>query len=88
MGGRNVIDGRVMKRLATLMGGRGQNAGLLDGMTDREKEICTLLAQGNTNKQIAGILYISEGTVKNYISSIYDKTGVHDRAKLVALMKG
>lgn len=88
MGGRNVIDGKVMKRLATLMGGRDQNAGLLDGMTDREKEICTLLAQGNTNKQIAGILYISEGTVKNYISSIYDKTGVHDRAKLVALMKG
>ena len=88
MGGRNVIDGKVMKRLATLMGGRGQNAGLLAGMTDREKEICTLLAQGNTNKQIAGILYISEGTVKNYISSIYEKTGVHDRAKLVALMKG
>lgn len=57
-------------------------------MTDREKEICTLLAQGHTNKQIAGMLYISEGTVKNYISSIYDKTGVHDRARLVALMNG
>ncbi|MCI8379120.1 MAG: response regulator transcription factor [Lachnospiraceae bacterium] len=88
MGGRNVIDGKVMKRLAMLMGGTSRDAGLLEGMTEREKEICTLLAQGNTNKQIAGLLYISEGTVKNYISSIYEKTGVHDRAKLVALMNG
>jgi len=83
-----VIDGKVMKRLAMLIGSANQNAGMLNGMTDREKEICTLLAQGSTNKQIAEALYISEGTVKNYISSIYDKTGVHDRAKLVALMKG
>ncbi len=88
MGGRNVIDSKVMERLALLMGGAGRKTRLLDGMTEREKEICTLLAQGNTNKQMAEILYISEGTVKNYISSIYEKTGIHDRAKLVALMNG
>ncbi len=88
MGGRNVIDSKVMERLALLMGGAGQKTRLFDGMTEREKEICTLLAQGNTNKQMAEILYISEGTVKNYISSIYEKTGIHDRAKLVALMNG
>lgn len=88
MGGRNVIDSKVMERLALLMGRPGQKTRLLDGMTEREKEICTLLAQGNTNKQMAEILYISEGTVKNYISSIYEKTGIHDRAKLVALMNG
>lgn len=88
MGGRNVIDGKVMQRLAMLMSGKAQNASLLDGMTSREKEICTLLAQGLTNKQIAESLYISEGTVKNYISSIYDKTGIHDRAKLIVAIKG
>lgn len=88
MGGRNVIDGKVMKRLAMLMGSTEQNAEFFDKMTEREKEVCTLLAQGSTNRQIAEQLYISEGTVKNYISSIYDKTGIHDRAKLVALMKG
>ena len=88
MGGRNVIDSKVMERLALLMGGAGRKTRLFDGMTEREKEICTLLAQGNTNKQMAEILYISEGTVKNYISSIYEKTGIHDRAKLVALMNG
>lgn len=88
MGGRNVIDSKVMQRLAMLMSGKPQNSSLLDGMTSREKEICTLLSEGLTNKQIAETLYISEGTVKNYISSIYDKTGIHDRAKLIVAIKG
>lgn len=116
MGGRNVIDGKVMQRLAALMSrtveenkeasagksleGNGEEsfAGnpanssrrffLPDGITSREEEICTLLAQGLTNRQIAEALYISEGTVKNYISSIYDKTGIHDRAKLIVAIKG
>lgn len=88
MGGRNVIDSKVMQRLALLMSGKAPNSALLDGMTSREQEICSLLAQGLTNKQIAEALYISEGTVKNYISSIYDKTGIHDRAKLIVAIKG
>ncbi|MDE7297500.1 MAG: response regulator transcription factor [Lachnospiraceae bacterium] len=84
-GGRNVIDNRVMQRLAALVGG-SREAALPDGMTEREKEICSLLARGLTNRQISEALFISEGTVKNYISSIYEKTGIHDRAKLVAEM--
>lgn len=88
MGGRNVIDSKVMQRLSALMSGAARNTSLLDDMTAREKEICTLLSQGLTNKQISEKLYISEGTVKNYISSIYDKTGIHDRAKLIVAIKG
>ncbi len=80
--GRNVIDSKVMKRLAGLMG-EHKSSSLPDSITKRENEICTLLADGLSNKQIAQKLYISEGTVKNYISSIYDKTGIHDRAKLI-----
>ena len=45
------------------------------------------MAEGLSNKQIAQKLYISEGTVKNYISAIYDKTGIHDRVKLVVELK-
>ena len=56
-------------------------------LTGREKEICALMAEGLTNRQIADKLYISEGTVKNYISNIYDKTGIHDRVKLVVELK-
>ncbi len=56
-------------------------------LTEREKEIAVLIADGLSNKQIADKLYISEGTVKNYISSIYDKTGIHDRVKLAVALK-
>ncbi len=88
MGGRNVIDSRVMSRLAAIMNSSSKNETLPDTITEREKEVCSLLAQGLTNRQIAEMLYISEGTVKNYISSIYDKTGIHDRAKLIVAIKG
>lgn len=91
--GRNVIDNKVMQRLAAIMSGSTVTSSssdnlLLAGMTEREKEICSLLAEGLTNKQIAETLYISEGTVKNYISSIYDKAGIHDRGKLIVAIKG
>lgn len=58
------------------------------GLTDREKDIAKLLAEGCTNSQIASLLYISEGTVKNYVSIIYDKFDIKDRAKLVSYLKG
>ena len=77
MGGQNVIGHEVMERLAVLLQKNKNiaeaNEDLLADMTEREKEICTLLAKGLNNRQIADELYISEGTVKNYISSIYDK---------------
>lgn len=67
--------------------GNGSKGGHADNvfteLTEREKEITNLMAEGLTNRQIADRLYISEGTVKNYISSIYDKTGIHDRTRLV-----
>ena len=49
----------------------------------RELYICEIMANGYTNDQIAQQLFISEGTVKNYISSIYEKTGIHNRTQLV-----
>lgn len=98
IGGRNVIDGKVMERLSALMTEKMQGTNdataktstsmLLEGMTEREKEICSLMAKGLNNRQIADVLFISEGTVKNYISNIYDKTGIHDRAKLVVAING
>ena len=88
MEGRNVIDHKVMQRLSVLMSGKTENAVITQGMTKRESEILSLLAEGLTNQQIAKELYISEGTVKNYISAIYDKTGIHDRSKLIVAIKG
>lgn len=63
------------------------NLELSKELTEREKEICLLMVEGLANKQIADRLYISEGTVKNYISNIYDKTGIHDRVKLIVELR-
>lgn len=63
------------------------NLALSKELTEREKEICSLMVKGLANKQIADRLYISEGTVKNYISNIYDKTGIHDRVKLIVELR-
>lgn len=63
------------------------NLELSKELTEREKEICFLMVEGLANKQIADRLYISEGTVKNYISNIYDKTGIHDRVKLIVELR-
>jgi DNA-binding NarL/FixJ family response regulator len=49
------------------------------GLSDREQQILRLLAEGLANREIARQLYLSEGTVKNYISSIYSKLDVRDR---------
>ena len=58
----------------------------LELLTKREREILSMVAEGYTNRQIAELLFISEGTVKNYISSIYDKLDVHDRTKLALMV--
>lgn len=99
--GITVLDQKVMTRLAELMAANiskaeskhesndnsSDNTDILAELTDREKEISFLMAEGLTNRQIADRLYISEGTVKNYISNIYDKTGIHDRVKLIVELR-
>ncbi len=54
------------------------------GLSDRELEVLQLLADGNTNKDIAGKLFISTQTVKTHIAHIFEKLGVKDRTKAVA----
>jgi DNA-binding NarL/FixJ family response regulator len=51
-------------------------------LTDREKDVLKLVGKGMSNVEIAKKLYISEGTVKNYISNLYSKLQVSDRSKL------
>ena len=54
-------------------------------LTYRETQILTYVAEGNSNKQIAHILEISEQTIKNHVSSILRKLNANDRAHAVAL---
>ncbi|RAP74223.1 response regulator transcription factor [Paenibacillus montanisoli] len=57
------------------------------GLTEREVDVLRLLADGKDNREIAGNLYLSEGTVKNYISTIYSKLEVTDRLHAVLKVK-
>lgn len=59
-------------------------------LTEREAGVLRLLAEGRSNKEIAAALYLTEGTVKGYVSTIFDKLGVEDRtqAALYAVRHG
>jgi two-component system NarL family response regulator len=52
-------------------------------LTGREIEVLSLVAQGQTSRQIGTLLFISENTVKNHIRNILDKLGLHSRSEAV-----
>ena len=56
---------------------------IFPNLTDREREILKLIAQGDTNSQIANKLTLSQKTISNYVSNIYSKLQVVDRAQAI-----
>jgi NarL family two-component system response regulator LiaR len=76
---------RLMQQVTTP---RKQDAGAL--LTDREREVLRLLADGRSNKEIARTLVVSERTVKGHVSNILGKLGLQDRtqAALFAVRNG
>ncbi|APC49627.1 hypothetical protein BME96_16140 [Virgibacillus halodenitrificans] len=57
-------------------------------LTPRELEIAYMLMEEETNKSIAQKLYLSEGTIKNYISDLYHKLNIHSRKRVIDFLKG
>ena len=57
---------------------------MLSQLTDREKEVIKVIADGLTNREIARELLISESTVENHIHNIYEKLEITNRAQAVA----
>jgi DNA-binding NarL/FixJ family response regulator len=55
--------------------------------TNREQEILNLLLQRLTNREISESLFISEGTIKNYLTTIYEKLGVKNRHEAIQLLE-
>lgn len=60
---------------------------LYDSFSNREKEVLQMMASGYSNRRIAQALFLSEPTVRNYISSIYTKLGTNDRMEVIASAK-
>jgi DNA-binding NarL/FixJ family response regulator len=65
----------------------GTHAGGATLLTERERQVLQLVAEGASNLQIAHRLYLAEGTVKNHISVIMDKLGASNRTQAVAMAR-
>jgi two-component system, NarL family, response regulator DevR len=79
--GRSLLDPmvteRVMQRIRT---GQHQDPRLA-GLTDRERDILDLIAEGLTNRQIGERLFLAEKTIKNYVSALLAKLGMQRRTQ-------
>lgn len=84
--GSTVMQDIVMEKV---MGGFSKASIDTSCFTDRELDIMKAISEGLSNKEIAAKLFISEGTVKNYISNILDKTGLEHRTQIaIYYLKG
>lgn len=81
----DTIASKVFSRLKPETGENVEEIGRL--LTPRELEIAQLMVEGCTNGEIACTLFLTEGTVKNYISEIYSKIGIRDRTQAVVYLK-
>ena len=84
--GQNLLDPsvtkKVMERLAQLSAKEEDRA--MEGVSEREKEVLVLVAQGLTNREIADKLVISENTSRNHVSRILEKLGLARRSEAAA----
>ena len=88
--GERVMANTVANRVLDMLTGAASPKEFYDGLTAREVEILKLLATGQANKQIARKLNISEKTVRNHVSHMYEKLQIYDRSQAVlyAVRKG
>jgi DNA-binding NarL/FixJ family response regulator len=86
--GSVILPGAIAAKVAAYLVGHGsQSKACLGDFTQREQEIINLLMQGKSNKEISEALFLTVGTVKNYISQIYSKAGITDRANAILYFK-
>lgn len=85
--GRSLLDpdvtGKVLERVRR---GREDEDPAFASLTDQERKVLEQLAEGKTNREIGEVLFLSEKTVKNYVSRILDKLGLARRAEAAAYM--
>jgi len=80
--GQSVFGQDIVEKLPELMSQKGKFDYSTLGISEKEVEIIEEVAAGYSNKEIAEHLYLSEGTVRNYISTILEKLDLRDRTQL------
>ena len=79
--GQNVYGDEIMSKVPVALSTESSRFEELD-LSDREKQIISEVAEGLSNKEISEKLFLSEGTVRNYISTILEKLELRDRTQL------
>jgi DNA-binding NarL/FixJ family response regulator len=79
--GRSLIDPSLLERVKKRLASGAEGDPLLAGLTRQERRILDLIAEGQTNRQIADSLYLAEKTVKNYVSTLLAKLGMDRRTQ-------
>ncbi len=84
--GEALLDPAVTQRVLAKVreAARHEQAAAFGDLTEQELRVLSLVSEGCTNKQIAKALYLGEGTVRNYVSSILSKLGLTNRAEAAA----
>jgi ATP/maltotriose-dependent transcriptional regulator MalT len=80
---------RELRRLGTRISSEARRVGngaAREGLTAREQEIASLVAEGRTNKQVAAALFLSDRTIEHNLSRIYAKLGVRTRTELAGTL--
>ena len=81
--GQTVFGTEIVSRIPDLMNSGKETTDYKEyGISERELEVIRLTAEGLSNKEIAARLYLSEGTVRNYLTTILDKLNLRDRTQL------
>lgn len=78
------VAGKLFRQIAQ-GGAPNAESTLIEALNEREHSILRLLTRGLTNAEIGAQLYLSEGTVRNYITSLFSKLGVTDRTQAAVL---
>jgi len=85
--GSVILPGNIAAKITKHISRQGKAEISLADFTQREQDIIRLLMQGKSNQEIAKTLFLTVGTVKNYISQIYSKAGIADRANAILHFK-
>ncbi len=83
--GQSLLDPAVTQRVLERIRHPQQEPPELRALTDQERRILALIAEGLTNRQIASRMYLAEKTVKNYVSSLLAKLGLERRTQAAVL---
>ena len=84
--GQSVFGDDIVSKIPSLISNNGNTENNVNlsifGLTEREAELVSLVAEGLNNKEIASRLFLSEGTVRNTITTILEKLELRDRTQL------